>query len=543
MAVEVENSGQVDELLRIIRRRAVWVLYPASLALTLGICFAIIVPKKFVCETTILVRNTLENATAAQANTADEARMADHRIKSLPRIQAVLVTLGWSDYLNKTPSERNEFEKKIAKSVRVATPSTPADGQQIVKISYSNTDPTRAKAFLDELTARWKYEVLEQGINAQRTAWEKLKSNKNALLEQRSEKIQKITELRKSYGIPVDTSGNTSRFGSPTDPTFIGLEGLQGDLQELQLEILAIETNLSADRDRLAAEPLMISETEIEGAVENQGKIDRLNEKIFELQQEIQERGYKPDHPKYTRINSDIRAIQEQIRFLESTEVAGIQTDSRVPIPKRPELEESIAESERQLAGLLQREASLEARITDQRDRANELQDVYAQIETLESDVRQFDVELETNSAQLAKQAANYQWMQGPGGNPFEVLEETQMPQEPSEPSPVLIVLFSLFIGLAIGLGLAALTEFGKSVFRTVNDVSRVMVVPVLGTINLIETQREVRRKRITGLFVGSVTLGLISILSYVTWAWKVNPQLLSNTVYEKIETFRANFE
>ena len=79
--------------------------------------------------------------------------------------------------------------------------------------------------------------------------------------------------------------------------------------------------------------------------------------------------------------------------------------------------------------------------------------------------------------------------------------------------------------------------------FRTVNDVSRVMVVPVLGTINLIETQREVRRKRITGLFVGSVTLGLISILSYVTWAWKVNPQLLSNTVYEKIETFQANFE
>lgn len=546
MAVEVENSGQLEELLAIVRRRSAWVLYPVALFVTIGTCFAVIVPKKYVCETRILVRNTLEGRSSTQTNSAEEARMAAHQIRAFPRIQGVLLTLGWSDYMNQPPAERTKYEKRVRADVDVDVPNMPAgtSDQQIVAISYSNTNPTRAKDFLEELTGRWKEEVLEQGRNAQRTAWEKLKSTKNQLQGQRDEAVREITELRKAYSIPVDTSGqSSSRYDSPTDPTFLDLASLVQEREELDLEILKLETTLATDRDRLAAEPLTISEVAVEGSVENEAKIAKLGERIFQLQQKIRENGYKPDHPKYERTQDEIRALQEEIRFLESTESAGVETDSRTPNPRRAELEAKIAEAERELVAHKQRRSELERRVQDRRDRANELQDVYAEIRSLEARVRQIDIELEDVGVRLAKQASDYQWVQGPGGDPFEVLEDIEMPQSPSEPNPILIVAFALFLGGGLGLGMAALTEFGKSVYRSVSDVGRVMVVPVLGTINTIHIQREIRRRRLSRLLVGGLTFGLISILSYITWAWKVNPQLLSPAVYDAIEGFRATFE
>ena len=278
-------------------------------------------------------------------------------------------------------------------------------------------------------------------------------------------------------------------------------------------------------------------------SVQNQGQITKLSSKIFDLQQEIREKGYKSDHPKFDRINNEIRALQEQIRYLESTEVAGVETDSRRPNPDRMELEEKISDAERELEGLRVQEADLSLRLQDHKDHTLEVQDVYMQITTLEARVARIDIQLETNTAAQAKQQADYQWMLGPGGDPFEVLAEIEMPQTPSKPNPALIISFSLFLGLGIGLGLATVTEFGKAVFRSVADVGRVMVVPVLGTINVIQTKRELRRQRLGQILAGGLTFGLISILSYVTWAWKMNPQLLSSAVYDAIEEFRSNFE
>jgi capsular polysaccharide biosynthesis protein len=56
-----------------------------------------------------------------------------------------------------------------------------------------------------------------------------------------------------------------------------------------------------------------------------------------------------------------------------------------------------------------------------------------------------------------------------------------------------MIVGFSLVAGLAAGLALALGLEFSKSSFRNVQEITRVMVVPVLGSVNRIVTLRELR--------------------------------------------------
>jgi len=98
-------------------------------------------------------------------------------------------------------------------------------------------------------------------------------------------------------------------------------------------------------------------------------------------------------------------------------------------------------------------------------------------------------------------------------------------------------------VGLGIGLSLAVVVEYSKNCFRSVHDISRVMVVPVLGTINAITTKRETRRVVATRMVMGGAAFMLISMLGYVTWAYKMSPNLLSNQVLETIESFRSHFK
>ena len=102
---------------------------------------------------------------------------------------------------------------------------------------------------------------------------------------------------------------------------------------------------------------------------------------------------------------------------------------------------------------------------------------------------------------------------------------------------------FALFLGLGLGGGLAILMEYRKNCFRSVHDLSRVMVVPVLGTVNTIVTQAERTRSMFGRVVTAGATLGFVGLMASVTWAWSSNPHLLSDQVIDAIEEFRARFK
>ena len=112
----------------------------------------------------------------------------------------------------------------------------------------------------------------------------------------------------------------------------------------------------------------------------------------------------------------------------------------------------------------------------------------------------------------------------------------------PTEPNPLLIAAFGIVAGLALGVGLAVFAEYSRNCFRTVQDLSRVMVTPVLGTVNQIVTRKEARLVAARRVTVALASLLIVGGVSFVTWAWAKNPELLSPDLREKIETVRSKF-
>jgi uncharacterized membrane protein YadS len=129
--------------------------------------------------------------------------------------------------------------------------------------------------------------------------------------------------------------------------------------------------------------------------------------------------------------------------------------------------------------------------------------------------------------------------MSGPSGDPFVITQEPVPPRRPSEPNPWLIIAFTLIAGIALGFGTAALLEFSKSSFRIASDVSRSMMVPVLGAIGLMTTEEQRRRAHVRRNIVGSVSGLFVLMMAWIAYGWTVEPRLLTSGMLEGIEGFR----
>jgi hypothetical protein len=170
------------------------------------------------------------------------------------------------------------------------------------------------------------------------------------------------------------------------------------------------------------------------------------------------------------------------------------------------------------------------------------LQDVYSQLAekaTQIENLRQTVNQAELRYAEKREQAIV---IASPLANPFEITEEVTPPIRPTEPNPWLIIAFSVAAGFGLGIGLAVALEYTKNCFRSPHDISRVMVIPVLGTINSIITRRESRLRAARRTAVGLSSAVVILSVVFVTWAWQNHPTLLSQELRDTIEDVRSKF-
>jgi hypothetical protein len=97
-----------------------------------------------------------------------------------------------------------------------------------------------------------------------------------------------------------------------------------------------------------------------------------------------------------------------------------------------------------------------------------------------------------------------------------------------------------IFLGLALGMGLAILSEYARSSYRTVADLATVMSVPVLGAIETIVTRKERRSLQLSRAMGGLSTALIVGSLGWVTYLWHSAPERLPLEVQDTIERLRS---
>ncbi|MDA1266501.1 MAG: hypothetical protein O2816_15585 [Planctomycetota bacterium] len=542
MPVEVESTGQVGEFLRLLRSRAAWILIPFAIISSLGTAIAVIIPKKFVSTTRIMVHD-VPGAGSSTSEGREQGKVAKHLILSPRRVQSVIVQdLGWP-FQQLTDAEQEALIVKVMGNLSVETPNMGLGVlQQIVSISYADTNRSRAYEFLSAVSERWRNEVLEASRNAKTAEYENL-TNRMRQMETREKVIgDEIAEIHRNNDIPPWNPD--SRGERPVDASFQRLDELRLSRAELDATIEEAELKLEEDEKlyELMDDEVPLKETEV--GIDLTEEILAHEEKIVELRAEIQRQRYKSEHTKYKQIMDEIREREDVIRLLAESATSGSVTETkRLPNVDKLTAAQQLEKDRIGLERHYKHHEDLGRELANVEARTKELQSVYQHLQTLMGERSRLHANLIEIGGAHNNMRREIDILKSSAGNPFTVLDEPKMPVRPTQPDPVLIIVFSIFASLALGFGLAIALEFSKSCFRSVNDVTRVMVVPVLGTVNKIVTRKDRRRTLVGRVTLGGSTFLFVVAIGFITWAWDSRPDLLTDDLRESIDSFRSSFE
>lgn len=539
MPVEVESSGQLSEVGRVLRRRTAWIVVPFVLIATLGTAFAVIVPKKYVATTEVMVHDVRG---AGEGDGREQGLVATHHIRSRKKVEAIILQdLKWP-YKELSRVEQEDLIEKVLDNLDVDAPSMGLRvSQQLVRISYADTDRNRAYEFLSKVSERWQQQVLEAARNAKIAEFNNLRATK-LQAEKREKQIgDYIADILRTNGIPPwnpDEDGD--RMLDPAFGQLTEAKKREAELRE-EMERLALDLEEARRRYELMEDEVPYEFTE--GGADFSEQIVAEREAIVEAQLAIERQGYKSTHSRYKQLQEEIRQHEEVIRLLEESSRVGIADAENGPNTDKLELGQEMEEDRAQLERLEAEHTALLTEIANLEARTKELQAVYQELDRLMSERERLHENLITIGEDHNAMRREMEIMRSSAGNPFTVKEDPKLPVRPTRPDPILIVVFSVLAGLAVGLGLGLLLEYSRSCFRSVNDITRVMVVPVLGVVNHISTYAERRRAFVTRVAVSGATASFVLVVGFVTWAWAVRPDLLSGDLRQSIDALRASFE
>ena len=234
-------------------------------------------------------------------------------------------------------------------------------------------------------------------------------------------------------------------------------------------------------------------------------------------------RGVKPTHVDY------IRAERLVARYKKEADAEALRTPLSGGAAGAPALtprEKLLAQYREELKDLKSNIAAREAEDKRIRAKASEYQSKVDRAPLREAQLTELEREYDTmrgiyngllakrESAELVVDLQRRQI-----GEQFILLDPAQVPARPSAPDRMLINLFGLVAGLAVGVALVAVLEYRDSTFKTDSELGGVLSLPVLAVVPLMESESERRskfRKRLILNFgLGSTVAVCLAVITY----------------------------
>ena len=104
-------------------------------------------------------------------------------------------------------------------------------------------------------------------------------------------------------------------------------------------------------------------------------------------------------------------------------------------------------------------------------------------------------------------------------GEQFVLLDAARMPERPISPNRLMINLFGILGGLALGVALVALLEYRDSTFKTDTEIATALALPVLAVVPVMkatqERQSDFRKAVMINMGLASVVLVCLAVLTY----------------------------
>ena len=505
-----------EDFVRIGARRKWAIILPFVIITISTIVIAHYLPNRYRSETVILVvpQQVPESYVRSTVTSRIEDRLQSisQQILSRTRLERIIQDFNLYERERQMGIMEDIVEKMRTRDIRVDTLKGDA-----FRIAFIGDNPITVMRVTDRLASHFidenlrDREILAQGTSQFLTV--QLEDARRRLVEQ--EKKLEEYRLRHSGELPSQAAGNLQQ------------------VQNLQLQVQAVIESLNRDVDRKliieraladvkAADAQTLAAATPSGDDSDQPVIVQLanaEKTLGELQLRL-----TPEHPDVIRLKRRItglkqRAEAEALAAPLSPESAAPRTPAQMLQRNRERalqlemesLDRQIANKRAEEQRLRKLAASYQARIEAVPARETELSELTRDHET----VQKMYTDLLAKNEE-SKIAANLERRQI--GEQFKILDSARPAEKPFSPNRVLINVLGAVGGLIFGLGLAALLEYRDASFRSQDEVSGVLSLPVLAQIPIIATPAEIEQLRRRRRMIAAAAVSAAVVVTAALW-------------------------
>jgi succinoglycan biosynthesis transport protein ExoP len=258
---------------------------------------------------------------------------------------------------------------------------------------------------------------------------------------------------------------------------------LESDARRTQNELVGVEAELQALQRQLDAAPRMLQSTRTLGNPEVAGAQERIRQLEGQL---IEKHGlYQAGAPAIREVEDQIAAARAKLASLPPS----LTTSSDETNPERIRIEARVRDLTPQremLRARLDREQKVLAPHAEQ---AGKVLPWSAELDGL----KRAKEAAEANDRDITAKLRDLEVRERALPKSVRLLEAAQVPSTPIEPRPGRLMLFGLFAGLALGLGLAFGQEYLDNRIHSPEDAEGLTAIPSLGVVPTIPSARSPR--------------------------------------------------
>jgi polysaccharide chain length determinant protein (PEP-CTERM system associated) len=227
-------------------------------------------------------------------------------------------------------------------------------------------------------------------------------------------------------------------------------------------------------------------------------------------------RGYKPGHPDYDAARRRVRDLTAQAaREAASPGTAAPRVVSQAELERRrqvTDLQAQIDEIDRQTAREREEVKRLQKVAEDAQRRADALPARESELTELNRDYGTLQSSYQTLLAkkQDSQIATNLEELNI--SEQFKLLDPAQVPARPNSPNRLMLNSIGAGVGLGLGVLLIVFTEYRDRSFRTDEELARLVGLPVLAVIPVMQSDADKRSERVRSVLTYAV-LGSVVIV------------------------------
>ena len=504
---------EIEKYKDMAMRRMWWIIIPFLLAILIGLGYYLKLPKVYRASTLILVQPQKVPQEYVReivsVDIEDRLRTITQQVTSRTNLEKIIAELNLYGKQG-GPIFMEDKVEGLRKRITVDVSGGGRRGANAFQISFIGLYPKQVADVTNALTSYFIAENLklreDQATGTAEFLTEELETIRQRLMEKEAE----LKRYRESFmgGLPEQLDTNLRILERLQDQLVTNQE----NLREAQNRRLLVQQQLAdarQTRESITPPPTPPARP----GEEPQESPDQLKAHLASL-----EARYTQRHPDVIRLKkkiADLEAKQESVP--EETEVIPENTAfleaERNMVNQLREIDLQIQNLKAEAIQLNAQIKRYEALVENTPKREQELLSLNRDYDNIRATYnsllnRKLEAELAVSMERKQK------------GEQFRILDPAKVPMKPFKPDMRRIFLMSVFLGLAVGCGLAYIREIMDTSFRRPEEIEDFLHVPVIASLPFSYNAKELRsmkRKKVLGVVAVGLSFIIVAVLIVVS--------------------------